>query len=389
MRKKSDLPEKKLCGLIKKYSHVKYGPLVIKEGNRYRVKDKIGHIVRLNYHPENKSLAWEIMKECWKNGSHVYPTEGDMKELRQQYLISPADRLYEFPPLSKHILQDIDFIISLESRDWAAWSKGIKTEKIKATAPARQEAHKISDRRATPWILVGWPFKKRAQENKISFEKLEKLMFGCIRESFKPRAQNLIKKYYDAFSGAKKIRIMADDGTDLCFSVRGRRFLQDDGILDETDIKNRDVGINIPCGEIFVAPVESSANGTIVFPKAMIPGQGMAEELALKFEKGRAQEVGAKSGSGMLEKFLAQNSKDANVIAEFGIGLNPAAEFTGGEIIIDEKIYGSIHIAVGWNVGFGGKTNASSHLDFIKDLRRGGLVFADSRLLIKNGRLVC
>ena len=291
--------------------------------------------------------------------------------------------------MSRAISEHTDFAIHLETRDWAAWSKGVPSAKIKASTPVSLEAHSIQDRRHVRWLLFGWPFKKRAQELKIPYQKLRRIMRNSIKVSFEKSLLDLLKTYHKAFSGAKKIKITADDGTNLEFSVKGRHFLVDDGITDAEDIKRNDVGGNIPCGEVFTAPVENSANGLFVIPHASIPGQGMAHELKLTFKNGRVVQSTAKKGKDFLKKFIAQNSKDADRIAELGIGCNRGAEFTGGEIIIDEKILGTIHVAIGWNIGFGGKTNASSHLDFIKDLRqRNGKLFVDKKLTIDRGKLV-
>lgn len=388
-KRKSNMSEKRLKAFLQKYQNVRYGPLIVKKGKRYHVKQKIGHILRLIHHPDSKDLALAIRTECWKNGAHAFMGETKNEYGRARYLVTPTDTLREYPLLSKAISETVDFAIHLETRDWGAWSHGISPAKIKASVPASLAAHDIEDRRQVRWLLIGWPFKKRAQELKIPYSKLKRIMKNSIKISFEKDLQQLLKRYYKAFAGAKTIQIVADDGTDLKFSVKGRHFLIDDGITDEADIKRGDVGGNIPCGEVFVAPVENSANGVLVIPRSNVPGQGMAHELKLTFKNGRVVHSTAKKGKDFLKKFIAQNSKDANKIAELGIGCNKGAEFTGGEIIIDEKILGTIHIAIGWNKGYGGKTNASSHLDFIKDLRqRNGKLFVDGKLTINKGKLV-
>ncbi|MFC2174733.1 aminopeptidase [archaeon] len=180
---------------------------------------------------------------------------------------------------------------------------------------------------------------------------------------------------------------MHDDGTDLSFSVKGRRFMRDDAILDEEDIRNKDVGMNLPAGEIFTAPREYSANGILKIPKNIIPGHGIAEEIEFLFEKGKVVDYGAKKHRDYLTKFFAENTGECRRIAELGIGCNSKAEFTDGYIIVDEKIKGTLHIAIGWNIGYGGKNNASSHLDFIKPMYNGSL-YADGALVMHKGKLV-
>jgi len=388
-KKKSRMSDKKLKAFLTKYQHVQYGPLIVLKGKRYHVKEKVGEVVRVVYHPESKDFAHEIRKACWKNGAHVFIGETQNSIARDLYKNSPVDALTELTPLAKSISEHTDFIIHIETRDWSGWAKGVGPSKIKAASSISMALHEIQDRRGVRWILIGWPFKTRAKELKVSYPFLRKIMKESIKVSFDKKTENLLKRYYRAFNNAKNIRIVANDGTDLKFSVKGRKFLVDDSVISKEDIKRGDVGMNIPCGEVFTAPVENSANGTYVIPHANVPGQGMTEELTLYFKNGRVVKNTAKKGKGYLKKYLAQNSANGNVIAELGIGCNRAAKFTRGEIIIDEKILGTVHVAIGWNKGFGGKTNASNHLDFIKDLReRNGKLYVNNKLTIDRGKLV-
>jgi len=145
------------------------------------------------------------------------------------------------------------------------------------------------------------------------------------------------------------------------------------------------VGLNIPCGEVFVAPLGTTANGTILFENVAVPGFGKINNLRLKFVNGKVVRVTADGGSDRFIKFLDANSGDKDRIAELGIGCNPGAEYTGGSIIVDEKTYGTIHIAIGNNTGaHHGINKASSHLDMIKSMKQGEL-YVDGKLVMKDG----
>ncbi|MEM0372430.1 MAG: aminopeptidase [archaeon] len=381
--------EKNAEKFLAKYEDVTYGPLLIKKGKRYRVKDKISMTVQVTYHPDNRTLAYAVRDELWKKDAFVIMNETDMERTRKFVQYRSEDALRELPAVSRLIEENIDAAIHLESRDWSGWSRGIPPSKIRVRRPVTMKLHEISDEKHTPWVLVGWPHKRATRERKFPYRKLKKIMFDCIEYSYSSDIQRLVDAYTKAFKGADIIRITADDGTDLSFSLKGRRLNKDTAEYDEEGVKHGDVGKNIPTGEIFFAPVETSANGTLVIPVSVIPGEGVAERLTLTFKDGLVMKSTAEKGAGMLGEFIKKNGKDSNRIAEFGIGLNKKAEFTRGEIIIDEKIFGSVHIAIGWNRGYGGKTNAASHLDFIKDLRNcNGKVFVDGRLVIDKGRLV-
>ena len=385
----SRLTEREILNIVREYSDPLYGPVLVKHGSVYEPKRKVGHNVDIKYHPDSRELAHEIRKACWKNGANVFWHEQRDEYVRDQYALMPENSLVEVSPVDAMLSERLDFMIHLETRDWAEWSHGIPVQKIKASAAAKNALHEIQDRRHLRWLLVGWPHKIAAKKLGIKQDRFEKIMRSCIITSFKPASIARVERYHKAFEGSGDIRITADDGTDLTFSVRGRRADRDLPFFRDDDIAAGEVGMNIPSGEVFFAPIETSANGVIAFKRAVIPGQGVAHQLRLTFKDGRVVKIAAKKGAGYLPAFLKQNSEDANVIAEFGIGLNDQAEFTGGEIIIDEKILGSIHVAIGWNKGFGGRTNASSHLDFIKDLRNcNGRVYADGKLMIDKGEPV-
>jgi len=375
--------------IVKKYSGIDYGPLLIKKGNRYTVKKKIGHEVFIAYNAATKGLKGEIERACWKNGAHTLARELSAKDLQDAALLSPSDSLYELPALTSATRKAADYRLYLEAVESEFWAKKIPSSRLKAGASATQKIHEIEDNKKTRWVLVGWPHRKSAEELGIPYNKFSKIMFDTIWCTFEKSTRNLIERYWRAFNGSRTIRITANDGTDLTFSVKGRRFLKDDGVLSDEDIRNDDVGMNIPCGEIFIAPVETSANGHIYYPKTMVRDNGMVYGLMLHFKNGRVIGFSAKKGKNHLVKFLKENTGEKDRIAEFGIGLNKKAAYTGGDILIDEKIYKTIHIAIGWNIGFKGKNKASSHLDFIKPLYDcNGKVYADDRLLIDKGVLI-
>ncbi len=193
------------------------------------------------------------------------------------------------------------------------------------------------------------------------------------------------RHYRKALTGKKEVRIVADDGTDLSFEITDRPLLVDDGIISEEDVKVGDVGNNIPSGEMFVAPLETTANGTLKIEHAAVPPFGKVKGFTAHFKEGRVEDFEAVSGKDVFRKFLDANTGDKDRIAELGIGCNPGAEYTGGSIIIDEKIFRTIHIAIGNNQGaYHGTNRASSHLDMIKDMRRGRM-YADGELVMKNG----
>jgi leucyl aminopeptidase (aminopeptidase T) len=145
-------------------------------------------------------------------------------------------------------------------------------------------------------------------------------------------------------------------GTDLRMSLAGREWKTDTGIL-----RGQGVFGNLPAGEIFIAPIEDSAEGILVIDKSL-PGLLLTEPVRLVFEKGCVTKIEGGAGAEYLEKAIAQHGAAARIIAELGIGTNPQARLQGN-IITDEKVLGTIHVAIGRNDFIGGKNVTAIHID--------------------------
>lgn len=177
----------------------------------------------------------------------------------------------------------------------------------------------------------------------------------------------------------KEVQIKTKLGTDLSFSIKGRKaFGRDSGLFT----KKCTFG-NLPTGEIFVAPVEGTANG-IYFVDASFAGIGKIKSpLKICVNKGYAEKIEGKNAK-KLEKMLDSVGKEARNIAEFGIGTNEKAIITGN-ILEDEKVKGTCHIALGNNIGFGGKVSVPLHLDGII---KKPTIFVDDKKIMDNGKML-
>lgn len=169
----------------------------------------------------------------------------------------------------------------------------------------------------------------------------------------KKRTRSLASK----LRGAETLIITAPNGTDLTLSKKGRRVYADTGILTRPGAFG-----NLPAGEVFFAPVEGTAKGTLVLEWA--PTRPLSSPLTLRIENGYVRDIeGEEPYKGvLLERFL-ENPLNAN-IAELGIGTNERAT-RPDNILESEKILGTIHVALGDNSSFGGKVRTSFHQDFV------------------------
>jgi aminopeptidase len=166
-------------------------------------------------------------------------------------------------------------------------------------------------------------------------------------------------------------------GTDLTLSLAGRTGAVDDG------------HVNMPGGEVFYSPVEDSAQGVIDFSE--FPAVYYGHEVAgarFVFDAGRIVEASASSGEEFLLRTL-DTDEGARRLGELGIGCNRGIQRYMKNVAFDEKIDGTVHLAVGNSYTFTGGTNASAiHWDIVKDLRTDGEIHADGVLVQQNGRWV-
>jgi len=178
----------------------------------------------------------------------------------------------------------------------------------------------------------------------------------------------------------KEIRVTAPAGTDITFSIAGRKAYASKGLFHASGESG-----NLPTGEAFLAPVEGSSNGVFVVDGSMA-GLGLIKNANIKIEveNGYATKITGGTLAKKLKVMLDKVGKDARNIAEFGIGTNDSAKLSG-VLLEDEKVMGTIHIALGNNVSMGGSVNVPIHLDGVV---KKPTVWMDSKMLMKDGKLL-
>lgn len=193
------------------------------------------------------------------------------------------------------------------------------------------------------------------------------------------KLQKLHKKLADIMDKGKKAAITTKSGTKLSFSIKGRKaYGRDTGLFT----KKGSFG-NLPTGEIFIAPVERTANGAYIVDASFAGIGKLRTPLKFNVKNGYVKKIEGKDAK-KLQNLLNPLGKKAGNIAEFGIGTNNKAKITGN-ILEDEKAIGTCHIALGNNIGFGGKTNVQLHLDGII---KKPTIFIDNKKIMDNGKFL-
>lgn len=167
------------------------------------------------------------------------------------------------------------------------------------------------------------------------------------------------------------------EGKSLTMSIKGRRGISSRGLYNQPGSSG-----NLPTGEAYIAPVEGTAEGEIIVDGSIANIGLLKAPLLVHVEKGMAVSFKGPDAE-RLEKILGQNQKARN-IGELGIGTNPMARLIGN-ILEDEKVYGTVHIAFGSNATFGGLTQAGIHIDGI--ILKPSL-YLDEKLVVENGEIL-
>jgi aminopeptidase len=179
-------------------------------------------------------------------------------------------------------------------------------------------------------------------------------------------------------TAARTCRITSPAGTDVVLGLEGRSGRSDDGNLQATGAFG-----NLPAGEGYIAPLETYGSGTIVYDGSLATYGLLGEPVSVRVVDGRATDADGDAGAWLL-RTLDAGGPTGRLVAELGIGTNPAATITGN-ILEDEKVVGTVHVAFGMSVSLGGTNVSSVHIDSVI---RAPTVELDGELVMRAGELV-
>jgi aminopeptidase len=231
------------------------------------------------------------------------------------------------------------------------------------------------------WVLTLFPTEASAQDADMSLADYEDFVYAaCFLDDERPverwRAFASELEGVASFLEARsELRVVAED-TDLTLGIGGRTWIPSKGHE------------NFPDGEVFTGPVETSVEGTIRFTYPAVFNRREVEDVRLRFSGGEVVEASAARGQEFLEQMLSMD-EGARRVGEFAFGLNDAIDTFSRNILFDEKIGGTVHLALGTSYPeTGGQNQSALHWDMICDLRSGGEVYADGELVYRDGRFI-
>jgi leucyl aminopeptidase (aminopeptidase T) len=204
------------------------------------------------------------------------------------------------------------------------------------------------------------------------------MMGRSLRVDYERMAE-ICQDYAKLLSRAEKAQVITEAGTNLTLSLKGRHAFVDSGIYRSPG----EFG-NLPAGEVFIAPLEGAARGELVIDGSMAGVGLLKHPIKMLVEDGYVTDVEGGREARQLQEAIDRHGKKARNIAELGMGMNPSAILTGF-VLEDEKILGSIHVALGDNASFGGQVEVPSHLDGV--MMRPTLKL-DGVVVLQEGRLL-
>ena len=317
-------------------------------------------------------LGREIYKRLVALGAYPYLDIGD--DSVGKFFLDHANekQLTKTPEIAKFIASWADksviIVADQNTRELAEANHNNMLLKAKAMKPIRDISLK------KPWVLTYFPTYAMAQDANMGYDDFVEFYFSSVLRDWKQQHKRL-QKLADLLNDAELIHIQGED-TDITLSAKGRVFVADDG-------KN-----NMPGGEVFTAPVDDSAEGHVYFNYPLLRQGKMIRDIRLWFEKGKVVKATASENQEFLRKIL-DTDEGSRRLGEFAIGANPGIQRYMFNVLFDEKIQGSIHMAVGEAYEeCGGKNKSAIHMDIVKDMvPNGSVVSAGKKIILRNGEL--
>ncbi len=349
----------------------------------YSLKLKKGQLIVISGEIEAKPLIQAAFEEALSVGANPF-IEIVMPDAIEALLKkgSPAQIGY-VTPMKKLEINKIDAVLSI----WAAQNLNYlssvdpKRQAImsKARGPYMKRFFKREAEGSLTWVGTQFPTQADAQKAEMSLTDYENFVYGAghlhLADPSKhwKKVATEQKRLARILNRIDKLHIRSKT-TDLKMCVKGRKWISCHGTE------------NFPDGEIFTSPIEDTAEGKISFSYPALHGGRTVDDVSLEFKKGKVVAHKAARNLDYLTAML-DIDKGARRVGEIAIGTNYQIKESTGNTLFDEKIGGTCHLAVGASIPeSGGKNHSAIHWDMVCDLRKGGEIVADGKVIYRNGK---
>lgn len=339
--------------------------------------------------PEAEPLVAEVFREVLRAGGYPYvlmglDTRAELGGFDDIFFAEAnADQLQHVSRVNRMVRSEFEAMVYIQSQRNTHSLTGADPARKATFVHAQADVFKVFLERTArgefKWVYALYPTQAHAQDANMSVSEFEDYVFGSMYlddpdpvarwQAIRQEQQRLV----DWLAGKRRIELKGPN-VDLRLSVDGRTFMNSCGRL------------NMPDGEIYTGPVEDSADGWVRFTYPAVHEGVEVNEVELRFEAGRVSQATAAKNQDFLRSTLDTDA-GAHYLGEWAIGNNPRLDRFIKNILFDEKLGGSFHMALG--AGYpetGSKNESAIHWDMICDMRQGGQIFVDGELFYESGR---
>lgn len=352
---------------------------------RYSLRLKQGDLFRIAANAACAPLVRELYREALAVGAHPF-TRIDLDGIGEILFKNGSDEQISYVPEFLRSENDsmtatIRIIGEENSRSLSSVDPSKVAKARDAMRPFQEQVMRRSAEGTLNWCVTLFPTYSGAQDADMSLSDYEDFVYGaCLVDQDDPvaawkKVRDEQQRIADFLMTKDTIRLVGKD-TDLTYRVGGRTWINASGLR------------NFPDGEVFTGPVEDSANGYIRYSFPTIFSGREADDVRLVFKDGKVVEATAGKGQDLLTSLINMDA-GASYLGEVAFGLNYGISRFSRNILFDEKIGGTVHLALGAGYPDTGSSNRSGlHWDMICDMREGSEVYADGEVIYRDGKFI-
>jgi aminopeptidase len=352
---------------------------------RYSTKVREGDVCVIQSTTAAEPLVQAVYEEVLRAGGLAVMQLTTSGAQGAFYELASDDQLDWIPPPTTWAAEKADVRVAILAEVNTRELSNADPKKQARAQKARKHLMETSMRRSAAgeyrWALTLFPTNAYASEAEMSLRDYEDFYYAaCLATDGDPvtaweRQSDHVLRLAEWIEGREEVRIVAD-GTDITLGVGGRRWIPCVGEH------------NMPDGEFFTGPIEDSVNGEIAFSFPASYGGRTVSGVRMRFDDGNVVDASAEQGEEFLHEMLDTDA-GARRLGELGIGTNYGIATGTKEILLDEKIGGTVHLAIGMSYPeTGGENSSAVHWDMVCDLRTGGSITVDGVELQRDGRFV-
>jgi aminopeptidase len=352
---------------------------------RYSTKVGEGETCVIEGPAAAEPLVAAVYEEVLAAGGHPVVSMAFEGQTAAYYRGASDQQLEWISPFSEWAAESSDCRIAIGADTNTRQLSNIEPERQTKRQAATRHLMEATMRRAAEgshrWVYTIFPTNAYASDAEMSLVDFEDFYFGaCLADDSDPlgawkRASEECHRLAEWIDGRSEVHVTAP-GTDIRLGIEGRKFIPCDGEH------------NMPDGEFFTGPVEDSVEGEVTFHLPAVIGGREVTGVRFRFESGKIVDASAERNEDYLIK-LIDTDEGARRLGELGIGTNYGIDRGTRDVLLDEKIGGTVHMAVGASYPESGGTNESAvHTDMVCDLRQGGRIEVDGELFQESGRFV-